>query len=143
MFGVGTQEILLILVAVLLLFGGKRLPEVARTLGKGLGDFRRAVKDVQQDFDLDSLTNMSGPDSKPPENRKRNSPVTDITGKPVKPPRSTMADSGLAQASGRDQKDEPGRSSREDKEADFERDQAETSEVAGKSRQNDTTGADT
>jgi TatA/E family protein of Tat protein translocase len=61
MFGIGTQEILLILVVVLLLFGGKRLPEIARTLGKGVGDFKRAVRDVQSDFDLESLGQDSPP----------------------------------------------------------------------------------
>ncbi len=61
MFGVGTQEILLILLVVLLLFGGKRIPEVARALGKGLGDFRRAVRDVQREIDLDLLNSPEPP----------------------------------------------------------------------------------
>jgi TatA/E family protein of Tat protein translocase len=53
MFGVGTQELLVILLVVLLLFGGKRLPELARTLGNGVRDFRKAVRDVQREVDLD------------------------------------------------------------------------------------------
>jgi sec-independent protein translocase protein TatA len=53
MFGVGTQELLVILLVVLLLFGGRRLPELARTLGNGVRDFRKAVRDVQREVDLD------------------------------------------------------------------------------------------
>jgi len=59
MFGVGTQELLIILFAALLLFGGKRLPEIARSLGAGLRDFRRAVRDVQREIDLEILREQS------------------------------------------------------------------------------------
>ena len=44
-FNLGTGEILLILLVVLLLFGAKRLPELARGLGKGINEFRDAVDD--------------------------------------------------------------------------------------------------
>jgi len=67
MFGVGTQEILIILVVVLLLFGGKRLPEMARGVGKGLGEFRRAVRDVQREVDLEIM-------KEPPPERKTGGP---------------------------------------------------------------------
>jgi sec-independent protein translocase protein TatA len=55
MFGIGTQELLLVLVVVLLLFGGKRIPEVARSLGKGMADFRKAMREVQREVDLEML----------------------------------------------------------------------------------------
>jgi sec-independent protein translocase protein TatA len=45
----GLPEILVILFLVLLLFGGKRLPELARGIGKALSEFRRGVKDVTDD----------------------------------------------------------------------------------------------
>ena len=45
MGGIGTSEILLIVFALLLLFGGKKLPELMRGLGRGLRDFKDAVKD--------------------------------------------------------------------------------------------------
>jgi len=49
MFGsIGTLEILLILVVALLVVGPKRLPQVARTLGKTFGEFKRMTSDVQR-----------------------------------------------------------------------------------------------
>lgn len=50
MFGLGTGELILIGVAVLLLFGAKRLPEVAQGLGKGVREFRKAIKDTQEEL---------------------------------------------------------------------------------------------
>jgi sec-independent protein translocase protein TatA len=47
MFGsVGIQEILLILLIALLLFGAKRLPEIGRGLGKGIREFKKASRDI-------------------------------------------------------------------------------------------------
>jgi sec-independent protein translocase protein TatA len=46
----GASEMLLVLVVVLLLFGGKRLPELARSIGKGLAEFRRATQEIQREI---------------------------------------------------------------------------------------------
>ena len=43
MFDVGGPELLVVLVVVLLLFGGKRIPEVARSLGSSISEFRRGL----------------------------------------------------------------------------------------------------
>jgi sec-independent protein translocase protein TatA len=43
--GIGTWQIIVILVIVLLLFGGKKIPELASGLGKGIKSFKDAVKD--------------------------------------------------------------------------------------------------
>ena len=53
MFGIGIQELAIIFVVALLIFGPKRLPEFARSLGKGLAEFRRASSDLRQSFSLD------------------------------------------------------------------------------------------
>jgi len=49
MFGLGWPELLVIGVAVMVLFGAKRLPETARSLGKGLREFKNAVTGVSGD----------------------------------------------------------------------------------------------
>lgn len=62
MFGsIGMTELIVIMVVALVVIGPKRLPELARTLGKALGDFKRATSDFQNsfsmedDYDLDVL----------------------------------------------------------------------------------------
>ena len=55
MFGLSPSELLIILVVVLILFGGKKLPELARGLGKGLKEFKKAQKEIQNELDEDDL----------------------------------------------------------------------------------------
>ena len=52
MFGISHWELLIIFLVVLLLFGAKRIPEMARGLGKGIREFRGAVKEVQDEVDV-------------------------------------------------------------------------------------------
>jgi sec-independent protein translocase protein TatA len=46
MFGMGAQELLLILVIVLVLFGAKRIPEIARGLGRSVSEFKKGVREI-------------------------------------------------------------------------------------------------
>jgi TatA/E family protein of Tat protein translocase len=46
-FDIGLQELIIIFLVALLVFGPKKLPELAKTLGKGLGDLKRAFQDVK------------------------------------------------------------------------------------------------
>ncbi len=48
MFGIGFQEMLVILVVVLIFFGPKRLPDLAKSLGKGIAEFKKASEEVRQ-----------------------------------------------------------------------------------------------
>jgi sec-independent protein translocase protein TatA len=57
-FGLGTQELMLIFVAVLLLFGAKKLPEFARGLGKSMGEFKKARQEFEHEI------NKAGEDTK-------------------------------------------------------------------------------
>jgi len=51
MFGnLGAGEIILIVLVILLLFGAKKIPELARGLGKGMSEFRKGLKDVEKDI---------------------------------------------------------------------------------------------
>jgi len=48
--GIGVQELLLIFLVVLLLFGAKRIPDIAHGLGKGIRDFRRAMNETKDEI---------------------------------------------------------------------------------------------
>ena len=50
MFGIGVPELLVILVVALIVLGPKRLPDVAKALGKGLAEFRRATSDLTDEL---------------------------------------------------------------------------------------------
>jgi Tat protein translocase TatB subunit len=50
MFGIGMTELMVIFVIGLVVLGPKRLPELARTLGKSLAEFRRASNDLRREF---------------------------------------------------------------------------------------------
>ncbi len=48
--GIGAQEILLILLLVIVLFGAKKIPELAKGLGKGIREFKDASKDITDEI---------------------------------------------------------------------------------------------
>lgn len=54
MFGLGLPEILLILVIALLIFGAARLPEIGRSLGKALSEFKKGTKELSDEAKDDS-----------------------------------------------------------------------------------------
>ena len=76
MFGMGHWEILIIFVVILLIFGAKRIPEMAQGLGKGIREFRTAMRDVQEEIDINP------PPANPPANP------------PAQAPTQTMSQSG-------------------------------------------------
>jgi sec-independent protein translocase protein TatA len=54
MFGnIGGWEILIIILLILIFFGAKKILELAQGLGKGIKEFRKAAKDIQEDISLD------------------------------------------------------------------------------------------
>lgn len=67
MFGssIGAGEILLILAAILLLFGAQRLPSIARSLGRALEEFRRSARDLTEKV-LEDGAPPHPPDAGPP-----------------------------------------------------------------------------
>ena len=52
MFGLGTTEILIIALIILLLFGGRKIPELMKGLGKGVKSFKDGMKEVEKDVDI-------------------------------------------------------------------------------------------
>lgn len=53
LFALGTPEIILIALVVLLIFGGKKIPELMRGLGKGVTSFKKGLKDVDEEIKKD------------------------------------------------------------------------------------------
>lgn len=49
MFGMGMQELLVILLICLLVFGAARLPEIGKALGKTISEFKKSLKDIGSD----------------------------------------------------------------------------------------------
>ncbi len=49
--GIGMQEMLLIFLVILLLFGAKRIPDIAHGLGKGIREFKRAMDETKSEID--------------------------------------------------------------------------------------------
>ncbi len=49
MFGIGTQELVIFLIIVLVLFGGARIPSIARSLGKSITEFKKGVQGIEED----------------------------------------------------------------------------------------------
>ncbi|KAA3631502.1 MAG: twin-arginine translocase TatA/TatE family subunit [Calditrichaeota bacterium] len=50
MFGMGPWELLIVFLVILLLFGAKRLPDIAQGLGKGIREFKSAMKDTTDEI---------------------------------------------------------------------------------------------
>lgn len=52
MFGIGTQEIIFIILIVLLFFGGKKIPELMKGIGKGVRSFKEGMNGVEKELDV-------------------------------------------------------------------------------------------
>jgi sec-independent protein translocase protein TatA len=65
MGNIGGQELFLILLIVLVFFGAKKLPELARGLGQGIREFRKAARDVHDEVDKEVKKLDEKNDTKP------------------------------------------------------------------------------
>ena len=79
MFGsLGVPELLLIFVVILIVFGPRRIPEIGRTLGKALGEFRKATDDlkntIEREVRLEELKQIAPAVVTPFESISRNEP---------------------------------------------------------------------
>ncbi|MBL7129075.1 MAG: twin-arginine translocase TatA/TatE family subunit [Ignavibacteria bacterium] len=54
MFGLGTPEIILIAIVILVLFGAKKIPELMQGLGKGVKEFKKASSEIKNDLDTNN-----------------------------------------------------------------------------------------
>jgi sec-independent protein translocase protein TatA len=71
MFGLGTQELLVILVIAFFIFGGKKLPEIGAGLGKGLRAFKSGLKDLENEVDPEKLIDKKTSSSSKTEDKKK------------------------------------------------------------------------
>jgi TatA/E family protein of Tat protein translocase len=88
MFGIGMTELIVILAIALVVLGPKKLPEIARSLGRGLAEFRRASSEMRREFlDVaDESRPLSPAAPAPPAEGAATPPVAAA---PPKPPETT------------------------------------------------------
>ncbi|MFC2089023.1 twin-arginine translocase TatA/TatE family subunit [Calditrichota bacterium] len=70
MFGLGTTELIIIMFIILLVFGAKKLPELAQGLGRGIREFKKASTDIQSELKVDDDYEAPKPKSKIQSNEK-------------------------------------------------------------------------
>ena len=71
MFGLGYQELLLILVIVLILFGAQRLPDLAKSLGSSVKEFKKGINEVTKDDTASATKKEDDKEAAKKENEKK------------------------------------------------------------------------
>ena len=75
--GIGMWELLIIFLILFILFGAKRLPELGKSLGKGIRDFKKTMKEIEEDIGVDEV-NESIKDLKSDVNNVKNLKLDDV-----------------------------------------------------------------
>ena len=72
MFGIGVQELIIIAIIALLVVGPKKLPDLAKTLGKGFRDFKNATEGITEEL-KQTMKSDDKPDEKPKDDASKDS----------------------------------------------------------------------
>jgi TatA/E family protein of Tat protein translocase len=89
MFDIGLPELIVIFVVALLVFGPKKLPELAKTLGKGMGELKRAFQDIKEQVETEfeetnrTLDSTTGDNKNSAADQKANNNQNPTDNKPV------------------------------------------------------------
>jgi sec-independent protein translocase protein TatA len=62
--GIGAQEILLILLIIILLFGARKIPEIARGLGRSVSEFKKGIREVDEEIKKEEPERREPPEKK-------------------------------------------------------------------------------
>lgn len=90
MFGIGMPELLLILGLALIVLGPKKLPELARALGKGLAEFRRATDELKDEFrNMEREIDDTPPSVNVPDDQRVERPADSAAANPPSTPEKT------------------------------------------------------
>jgi sec-independent protein translocase protein TatB len=97
MFGIGTTELVIILLVALIVLGPTKLPGIARSLGKAMGEFRRVTTDVQRTLNLEAAKIEEQERRKKPETPSPSSKGSAQEGKAEAAPPQPHPDQGQKQ----------------------------------------------
>ncbi|HEY9162391.1 MAG TPA: twin-arginine translocase TatA/TatE family subunit [Desulfomonilia bacterium] len=77
MFGIGGTELFIILLIALIVLGPNKLPDLARMLGKAMGEFQRATSDLKREIDIagEDRNNSAKPESDDKDGKTEDSPA--------------------------------------------------------------------
>jgi len=102
MFGMGMPEVIVILAIALIVLGPKKLPEIAKSLGRGIAEFKKATQDFKQSIDADK------------DLKEAKQTLQDIKGNIQESVRQTMAPDAKTAAMSAEEDDEDDASDDED-----------------------------
>ncbi|MDB9823160.1 twin-arginine translocase TatA/TatE family subunit [Deltaproteobacteria bacterium] len=100
MFGIGLPELIIIMVIALVVIGPNKLPDLARALGKGMAEFRKATQDIKDSLELDEgirdiknefVDSISGLDKPPDINETTDKGTEEV----VEPSESDVSDTSI------------------------------------------------